>query len=137
MYDDDKSNGIYKRTNPSIGWFLTELVTVSGTVPLFNHEMEAYALVSTAPVCVNYRVATDANLVNVVTSGTVYTSSDIDYTVKVGILLHFHRSILNTYRLMQMVSNLSQGTITGSTSATVPTSVLSVAPRPPLLRMTK
>lgn len=45
--------------------------------------MESYALVSVAPVCVHYRVATDDNMVNVVSSGNVYTSSDIDYTVKV------------------------------------------------------
>jgi alkaline phosphatase D len=40
--------------------------------------------VSVAPVCVNYKVATDQALTKVVTSGTAYTSSDIDYTVKVG-----------------------------------------------------
>jgi len=58
---------------------------VSGTVPLFNHEMQAYALVSTSPVCVNYQVSTDAKMSSVASSGTVYTSSDIDYTVKVKI----------------------------------------------------
>lgn len=58
-------------------------VTVSGYVPLFNHETEQYVSVSTAPVCVDYRVASDEALTDVVTSGTVYTSSDIDYTIKV------------------------------------------------------
>jgi len=59
------------------------IVTVSGTVPLFNHEQQSYALVSTAPVCVNYRVSTDPDMVHVASTGTVYTSSDIDWTVKV------------------------------------------------------
>lgn len=45
--------------------------------------MEAYALVSTAPVCVNWRVSADPDMVGIVSSGQVYTSSDIDYTVKV------------------------------------------------------
>lgn len=58
-------------------------VTVSGYVPLFNHETEQYVAVSTAPVCVDYRVASDETFTDVVTSGTVYTSSDIDYTIKV------------------------------------------------------
>jgi alkaline phosphatase D len=63
---------------------LTEPVTVSGTAPLYNHLTEEYVKVSVAPVCVNYKVATDQALTKVVSSGTAYTSSDIDYTVKVG-----------------------------------------------------
>ncbi|KAF2086211.1 alkaline phosphatase-like protein [Saccharata proteae CBS 121410] len=66
MYDDDKSNA-----------------TVSGTVPLFNHDTEEYIRVSTAPVCVNYKVATDSAMQDCVDSGTAYTTSDIDYTLKV------------------------------------------------------
>ncbi|KAJ9635532.1 hypothetical protein H2199_008535 [Coniosporium tulheliwenetii] len=58
-------------------------VTVSGYVPLYNHDTEQYVKASTAPVCVEYSVATDEALSNVVDSGTAYTSSDIDYTVKV------------------------------------------------------
>ncbi|KAK4952892.1 hypothetical protein LTR66_013705 [Elasticomyces elasticus] len=58
-------------------------VTVSGTVPLYNLEMDSYVRVSTAPVCVNYKVATDEAFCDVVTSGKAYTTSDIDYTVKV------------------------------------------------------
>jgi len=64
--DDDRSN-----------------ITVSGTVPLYNHDTEEYVRVSKNPVCVSYTVATDRNLSHVVTSGQAYTSSDIDYTVKV------------------------------------------------------
>lgn len=58
-------------------------VTVSGYVPLYNHDTAQYVAVSTAPVCVDYAVAADEALAQVVTSGTAYTSSDIDYTVKV------------------------------------------------------
>lgn len=59
-------------------------VTVSGYVPLFDHDNQQYVSVSTAPVCVEYAVAPDEALSNVVDSGTVYTSSDVDYTVKVS-----------------------------------------------------
>ena len=61
--------------------------TVSGYRPLFNpvpiyHANDSLPP-STAPVCLQYQVATDKDLSNVVSSGTVYTSSDVDYTVKV------------------------------------------------------
>jgi len=58
-------------------------VTVSGYVPLYNHDTEEYVAVSKAPVCVEWKIATDKALTNVASSGKVYTSSDIDYTVKV------------------------------------------------------
>lgn len=58
--------------------------TVSGYVPLYNHETQQYVAVSKAPVCVEYTVAADEDLTDVVDSGTAYTSSDIDYTVKVS-----------------------------------------------------
>lgn len=58
-------------------------VTVSGHVPLYNHDTEEYVSVSKAPVCVQYKVASDKGCNQVVDHGTVYTSSDIDYTVKV------------------------------------------------------
>lgn len=64
--DDDKSNA-----------------TVSGHVPLYDHDAQRYVSVSKAPVCVEYRVTSDQELADVVDSGTVYTSSDVDYTVKV------------------------------------------------------
>lgn len=56
-------------------------VTVSGYVPLYNH---GPVQVSTAPVCVEFKVAKTADFAHVESSGTAYTSSDIDYTVKVG-----------------------------------------------------
>jgi alkaline phosphatase D len=58
-------------------------VTVAGYVKLFNHDVDEYVAVSKAPVCVEYKVSTDAELTDVCDSGTVYTSSDVDYTVKV------------------------------------------------------
>lgn len=58
-------------------------ITVSGTAPLFNHDMESYALVSTAPICVAWRISDRSDMAMPVGNGQVYTSSDIDYTVKV------------------------------------------------------
>ncbi|KAL2434648.1 Alkaline phosphatase D [Exophiala dermatitidis] len=62
--------------------------TTSGTVPLYNpvpiyNDTDEGKPASTAPVCLNWRIASDSKLSNVVDSGTVYTSSDVDYTVKV------------------------------------------------------
>ena len=47
-------------------------------VPIYN-ESEP----STAPVCVSYKVASDNGFAKVVDSGMAYTSSDVDYTLKV------------------------------------------------------
>lgn len=57
--------------------------TVRGTVPLYNHELLEYVYTSTSPVCVSYAVSPFRNMSTVVSSGRAYTSSDIDYTVKV------------------------------------------------------
>ena len=54
--------------------------TVSGYVPLYNHGPKQ---VSTAPVCVQYKVSTTSDFAEVESHGTAYTSSDVDYTVKV------------------------------------------------------
>ena len=59
------------------------VVTVSGTVPLFNHDTAEYVTISTAPVCVDWQVSTSPNMTSPVSSGRAYTSSDIDYTIKV------------------------------------------------------
>jgi alkaline phosphatase D len=58
-------------------------VTVSGYVPLYSHETAEYVKASKAPVCVDYKVATDKSFKHCVDAGTAYTSSDIDYTIKV------------------------------------------------------
>jgi alkaline phosphatase D len=58
-------------------------ITVSGNVPLYNHDTGEYVKASKAPVCLQYKVAKDQALEDCVDEGTVYTSSDIDFTVKV------------------------------------------------------
>jgi alkaline phosphatase D len=58
-------------------------VTVSGYVPLYNHDTETYIKASTNPICVEYKVGSDKNFSSIVDQGTAYTTSDIDYTVKV------------------------------------------------------
>lgn len=58
-------------------------VTVSGNVPLYNHDTEPYIQNSAHPICVDYRVFDDKDKKKVVHEGKAYTTSDIDYTVKV------------------------------------------------------
>lgn len=58
-------------------------ITVSGIAEPFNHALESYVKASKSPVCVEFKVATDSKLKNVVDKGKLYTSSDVDYTVKV------------------------------------------------------
>ncbi|CZS96096.1 related to alkaline alkaline phosphatase/phosphodiesterase PhoD [Rhynchosporium agropyri] len=58
-------------------------ITVSGLVPLYSHETKQYVKASKAPICVSYKVCLDAHLKNCVDDGKAYTSSDIDYTLKV------------------------------------------------------
>ena len=58
-------------------------VTVEGTVAVYSHETEAYITASKQKICVQYKVGTDKNVTKLVESGTAYTTSDIDFTVKV------------------------------------------------------
>lgn len=58
-------------------------VTVSGFVGLYSHETDDYVRKSSHKVCVDWRIAKDKNFTQVVDTGQVYTSSDIDFTVKV------------------------------------------------------
>lgn len=60
-------------------------VTVSGTAPLYDHENERYVLVSKAPVCVEYMVSEDKGMKKLMAKGEVWTSSDVDWTVKVDV----------------------------------------------------
>jgi alkaline phosphatase D len=55
--------------------------SVSGTVPLYSHGPNL--TVSTAPVCVDYQVSESEDFSDVCSKGRAYTSSDVDYTVKV------------------------------------------------------
>ena len=61
----------------------TATVTVSGLVPLYDHSSDRYVSVSTAPVCVDWQISTSPDMTSPVNSGQAYTSSDIDYTIKV------------------------------------------------------
>ncbi|KAF2669381.1 hypothetical protein BT63DRAFT_259970 [Microthyrium microscopicum] len=66
MVDNDKSNA-----------------TVSGISPLYGHVDQDTIKASQAPICVSWKVASDNALSKVVSSGQAYTSSDVDFTVKV------------------------------------------------------
>ncbi|KAH7090398.1 PhoD-like phosphatase-domain-containing protein [Paraphoma chrysanthemicola] len=59
-------------------------VTVEGHVPYFSHETEKYIKASNAPICVDWKVSSNRNLTgSAISSGRAYTTSDIDYTIKV------------------------------------------------------
>lgn len=58
-------------------------ITVSGTAELYNHETEEYVRASKHRVCTQWRIASDVNLTRVVDHGTAYTTSDVDFTIKV------------------------------------------------------
>ncbi|OBW64714.1 MAG: Alcohol oxidase [Aureobasidium pullulans] len=58
-------------------------VTVSGTAAFYNHETEEYIRASKHKVCIQWRITSDANLTRVVDHGSAYTTSDIDFTIKV------------------------------------------------------
>ncbi|KAI5778308.1 phosphodiesterase/alkaline phosphatase D precursor [Geopyxis carbonaria] len=62
-------------------------VTVSGlggAAPIYDHDNEKYVSVSTSPVCVDWKVRdTAGHKGKKVAGGRVWTSSDVDYTVKV------------------------------------------------------
>ncbi|CAO2652537.1 Nn.00g008200.m01.CDS01 [Neocucurbitaria sp. VM-36] len=58
-------------------------LTVTGYAPLYDHDNEKYVQVSKAPICVEYKVSSDKDITKIVDSGKVYTSSDVDFTVKV------------------------------------------------------
>ncbi|EAA30328.2 hypothetical protein GE21DRAFT_10567 [Neurospora crassa] len=57
--------------------------TVSGTTGLFSHETEEFVFFSKSKVCVDWKIATDEKFEKVADEGRVWTSSDIDFTVKV------------------------------------------------------
>ncbi|KAH8882361.1 PhoD-like phosphatase [Thozetella sp. PMI_491] len=57
--------------------------TVSGYVDLYTHENDDFVKASNATVCVEWKIATSKDLKSPVDSGTAYTSSDIDFTIKV------------------------------------------------------
>ena len=62
--------------------------TVSGTaalyppVPIYN-DTDEYRPPSTPPICVHWAVAYDESMTQVVNTGMAYTTSDVDYTIKI------------------------------------------------------
>lgn len=60
----------------------TSNVTVEGPVPVYSHDTETYIKADPSPICVEWTVSPSGSP-DVVSSGEAYTTSDIDYTVKV------------------------------------------------------
>lgn len=60
-------------------------VTVEGPVPLYSHDTQTYIQADPSPICVDWAVfPPEGGGLTGVASGTAYTTSDIDYTVKVS-----------------------------------------------------
>ena len=112
--------------------------TVSGYVPLYNpvpiySDANGTQPASKSPVCVSFKVATDKQVTKIVDSGTAYTSSDVDYTLKVSDLtiglIFLGSSIVNLVRSRHKNSNLLPHTITNLVSVIPKYRVQLVAPR--------
>lgn len=83
---------LWTRVAPSLASDLGN-ITVEGNVPLYSHETERYIIADPNPICVDWAVwpATASNATRwkrqgnetVVASGRAYTTSDIDFTIKV------------------------------------------------------
>lgn len=58
-------------------------ITVEGTVDLYNHETEQYIKADPNPICVDWRIWDAKDDKSTAAKGTAYTTSDIDFTVKV------------------------------------------------------
>lgn len=71
-------------------------VTVDGTAPLWNHETEQYVKADPHPICVEWKVfqskCANSTDQKVIANGKAYTTSDIDYTVKVRLCLNCVRN---------------------------------------------
>lgn len=59
-------------------------VTVEGTVDLYNHETEKYVKADANPICVEWKVWEPSAKDKIASKGKAYTTSDIDFTVKVS-----------------------------------------------------
>jgi alkaline phosphatase D len=64
---------------------LSGYVSLYNPVPIYNGTDE-HLPPSKSPVCLNWAVGLDQNVTQIVSQGMVYTSSDVDYTVKVEAL---------------------------------------------------
>lgn len=79
--------------------------TVDGTAPLYNHETQRYIEADPNPICLEWAVF-DSNPSDgtgeVVVGGEAYTTSDIDYTVKVRAPEHILSSTIGLMRCDQV-----------------------------------
>ncbi|CAJ2502024.1 Uu.00g048770.m01.CDS01 [Anthostomella pinea] len=76
---------LWTRVAPSLASDASN-VTVEGPVALYNHDTETYIKADPSPICVEWAVFPSIagnGTRDVVAGGTAYTTSDIDYTVKV------------------------------------------------------
>jgi hypothetical protein len=113
-------------------------LTVSGYAPLFDHDNEKYVAASKSPVCIDYKVASDQALEEVVDHGRVFTSSDVDFTVKVCIssVRVVQNLTLTTLRSKQRISKPTRNTTTSSLSVVQTTRAPLDARRPHQQQMT-
>ncbi|KXH44627.1 phosphodiesterase/alkaline phosphatase D [Colletotrichum salicis] len=59
-------------------------VTVEGTAPMYAHDNDVFVKASKSPICVDWKIGRSASMDGQpFKSGTAYTSSDVDFTVKV------------------------------------------------------
>lgn len=72
---------IWTRLAPSSNNTASDTVP-EGVVPIYDHPEADRP--SDKAACVEFRIATDEKLTNVVDRGTAYTTSEVDYTIKVG-----------------------------------------------------
>lgn len=75
---------LWTRISPTIASDKSN-ITVEGTAEFYSHETEKYIKAASAKLaCVKYAVSTSNDMSNPVDTGTAYTTSDIDFTVKVN-----------------------------------------------------
>ncbi|KAF1808107.1 alkaline phosphatase-like protein [Eremomyces bilateralis CBS 781.70] len=73
---------LWTRVAPSLKSDTSDVV-VTGNVPYYSHDTETYIKASKNPICVEYKVYSDKEARKVADKGTAYTTSDIDFTLKV------------------------------------------------------
>lgn len=74
---------LWTRLSPTAENVASDLVP-EGVVPIYEEGTEG-AQPSSKAACVEFKIATDLPLSNVVDQGRAYTTSDVDYTVKARI----------------------------------------------------
>ena len=91
---------------------------------------------STAPICVSYKVASDKAFSKVVDSGMAYTSSDVDYTLKViDCCLLARDRMINRIRskLRTSARTLTTTTVSVYAAPTLPAQLDVLKPHPHLM----